>query len=96
MPKRERKREMGFAAGGLYSGVKKLFLFPLCFLLLLTFRHTLSLSTPKKKKEKTKIDFQMWRDLPPDLANLVFEELDAPEDRAAFRMACRYCACVCG
>ena len=33
----------------------------------------------------------MWRDLPPDLANLVFEELDAPEDRAAFRMACRYC-----
>ena len=21
----------------------------------------------------------------------VFEELDAPEDRAAFRMACRYC-----
>lgn len=32
----------------------------------------------------------MWRDLPPDLTNLVFEELDAPEDRAAFRMACRY------
>ena len=78
---------MGFAARTL---VKNSFLLLLFFSLplpraLFCFFFSRRAPLSKKKKKST-----MWRDLPPDLANLVFEELDAPEDRAAFRMACRY------
>ncbi len=55
------------------------------FCLLCRSTTTTTLAEKRKHRKKT-----MWRDLPPDLANLVFEELSAPEDRAAFRTTCRY------
>lgn len=71
------------------------FLLRVFFSLSLFFFVTARHCREKKKKlnEKSSFQFPMWRELPPDLANLVFEELKASEDRAAFRMVCRYFAC---
>jgi len=92
---RERKRDGIRSADCSQNLVLLVFLFSSFFFTLFSLSlcpSTLLDAVREKKGENYRIKFQMWRDLPPDLANLVFEELDAPEDRAAFRMACRYCS----